>query len=446
MVLHALLVQLSHTIALMRALRLLPFLVVLATLNVSAAPRVRIQPADPTTVDPVTLIVEQFDSCPPRPEVTRSGFTITVKLGFGVCLSPPALITHRIDLGPLPAGTYTVQEVTGNPDYAFTFTVLDAESSVEVTPSTGRITGGNTAEVFAEVNNCAGVTTCPGPTITFNGIPATVLSRIDANHFRVTVPPGTAGAAEVRVTSSGTTKSSYAYRYYDPAAAATPELFEKVLVPVFYNGPGVNGSSWATEVAVQNTNPYAVEFYRGPDAMPAIAAGATERVGFQPAPGGVFMIVPRGQAQGLRFNAMIRDVSRPMQAWGTELPIVRESRFRTDLTLLNVPVYPGYRSMLRIYSLGSVPVFGGVHFYSMDDGRTLRDTSFVLASPEPCVSVESCSSNRPAYVALPSVIDALPVTSASERVGVRITSNEPVWAFITITNNETQHAAIISPQ
>lgn len=409
----------------------------------------RVEPADPTSREPVSLVVQFYASCPAPLQVTRNGSEITAVTNSGSCLSPLGLVTQRADLGVLPAGVYHVRDAASPAATALTFTVLDANSSVSVLPAVGRTAGGAIVDIYADVNQCgdAAPASCAPPVITFNGVPATGVNVLGRTQFRAMVPPGLAGAALVTVRGTTVTRASYAFRYYDPAAAALPEIFERILVPVFYNGPGVNGSSWATEVAVQNANSYAVEFYRGPDQVPSIAAGATSRLGFEAAPGGIFMIVPRGSGAGLRANAMIRDVSRPMQAWGTELPIVRERDFVSDLTLLNVPAYPGYRTMLRIYSSESLPAFGQVTMFSMDDGRTLGQRAFTLESVQPCTSIETCTSNRPASIAIPDITDKLPVVNAGERVGIRVQSFDArVWAFATITNNETQHVAIVSPQ
>src|SRR5712691_4420376 len=103
-----------------------------------------IDPPDPTSRDPVTLIVQQFDSCPPPPDVTRSGFDITVTVHYGLCLSPPALITLRIELGTLPAGQYNVvaKYDGGQAPVTSSFAVLDANLTVLVSQSIGSSAGG----------------------------------------------------------------------------------------------------------------------------------------------------------------------------------------------------------------------------------------------------------------------------------------------------------------
>src|SRR5690349_3676286 len=93
-----------------------------------------IDPPDPTSMDDVTLFVQQVDSCPPIPTVTRSGFDISVIVHYGLCLFPPTLITHSLDLGRLPAGRYsvTITYTGSSTPVMFSFVVLDANSTVAV--------------------------------------------------------------------------------------------------------------------------------------------------------------------------------------------------------------------------------------------------------------------------------------------------------------------------
>jgi hypothetical protein len=84
-----------------------------------------VEPPVPNTQTPVTLLVGEWDRCPSAPIATRSGFTITVPLGSGPCLTPAMLVTHRIELGTLPAGRYTViVDDEGEPRRTATFEVV----------------------------------------------------------------------------------------------------------------------------------------------------------------------------------------------------------------------------------------------------------------------------------------------------------------------------------
>lgn len=109
-------------------------LALLLTPPLVAQQDIRIEPPVPNSHTPITLLVTQFDSCPPQPVVTRSGFTITVSLRYGPCLAPPILITHRIELGTLPAGQYTVVvDDPGQSSRSATFEVVEPGQSAVTT-------------------------------------------------------------------------------------------------------------------------------------------------------------------------------------------------------------------------------------------------------------------------------------------------------------------------
>jgi hypothetical protein len=396
---------------------------------------VSFEPADPTSTTPVTLIVTEVDSCPPAPVLTRSGSTITVALGVGPCLSPPMEITHRLEVGPLPAGTYSVIVTDGGVQVATaTLTVLDANDSVVVRPSIGTIAGGDTVEIIA---NVAGT-----PAITFGGVAATNVVVLGTSRFRATTPPHAAGAVEVRVGD----RKSYAVRYDDPATPPLPALFERILVPVVYNGPGAYGSSWATEVSVRNDNPTGVRLWT----QSVIAASRPAILELDDAPGGLFLIVARGDAPALHLNALVRDVSREALDWGTEMPIVRASSFSTHaIELLNIPVDARYRHTLRIYANGSYPTFARVSSYAMDDGRGLAERLIALTSSRPCSATEPCASDRPSFAMVSDFPGMFHTNVTTGRIGLRIetwVAGTPLWAMVTVTNNETQHVTVVSPQ
>jgi hypothetical protein len=413
----------------MRPLLLAVLLLSATTARADSGVTIGTEPPDPTSNHPVTLLVTQLtSSCAFAPVVTRSGSTFDVTLGSPFCPGPPqppVRLTFRLDLGTLSAGTW---DVTVSDGTKATFTVLDANDSIVVGPSIGPI-GGSSVVVTADV---------PGtPAIAFDGIALNVIRAADRT-FSVTTPPHAAGAVLVTVTSGSTTLSSYAFRYYDPAAPPLPELFAKILIPVFYDGTGLFGSSWVTDVVVTNDNPYDVPVYSGPD-VPVLPAGVPKIVSFSTGLRGVIMMVPREAEPEIQVNALIRDTSRPLDSPGTELPTVRESQVRNRITLPNVPVDPRFRNFLRIYSLSrtfSVPVH--VTAVSMTDGSLVGERNLQLTNLDP--------SSQPGWVAtlnFPKIAQPSP----GQRVAIHIDSlSEPIWAFVTVTNNETQDVTVISAQ
>jgi hypothetical protein len=429
--------------------RILATLLLLIALRVDAqfsTSPPRTDPPDPTSADSVTLLVDQVDSCPPPPTLTRTGFEIDVTIYGGPCAFPPTLITWRLELGTLPAGRYIVNlGAPGGPATpTATFVVLDANSSVSVSQSIGSTAGGTPVDILVGAGNCPGQapTACPPPTITFDDVPATNVVVIDQGHFQAVIPPHATGAVLVKVVGNGFTKSSYAFRYIDPAAAPSAKFFDRALIPVIFNGPGAFGSNWVTELALRNTNTYTVEPWRP-------IGGARELVFRQPllfsgdAPAGLFIGIPRQASARLALHAGVRDTSRGDQEWATEIPIVREEQFsKVGVDLLDIPADPRYRTMLRIYSTVNPSFAAPVHVivYSLENGGIFRSFNATLSDGSGCTDAGSCA-EHPSSVAIPDITGGL----LPARVGVQIEGNVPLWAFATVTNNDTQHVTIVSP-
>jgi hypothetical protein len=405
---------------------------------------ISVEPGDPTSNFPVTLLVTQFDSCPPMPVVTRMGFSISVPLVYGTCLFPPGLITWRLDLGLLPAGQYNVTSSSsgGTPSETFSFAVLDANDSVTVIPGFASTAGG-TEVYLTTAPHCQWYGPCPSPVVTFGGIAATNVRVVDQTHLVATTPPHVAGAVEVRVTSDSSLSASYSYRYVDPAAAPLPELYERVLLPVVYNGPGAHGANWVTELAVVNDNPV-VSDMTVREKTSQLAPATPLRLTLDNDPAGVFVSVPRDRAAGVHFSARSRDVSLESSDWGAELPVVPESQFSQSVALLDIPTDARYRTMLRIYGLQS-NASARVTLYSLADGHTLNVQNVILAERFICNPTNYPCADHPASTALADVTAGM--AASAERIGIRIEGiyNPSIWAFATITNNETQHVTVVSP-
>lgn len=406
------------------------------------------EPSDPTSTTPVTAVVSEHDTCPPEPALLRTTSTITIVLGDGPCLSPPTLIVHRVELGVLAQGDYTITVRDGGQVVASEIlTVLDANDLVRVEPAVGPVDGSRQVVVHADVNHC-GNASCPPPEITFDHIPAANISVIGYGRFLVTPPPHAAGAVEVRVRYGDAEVYSWAFRYFDPAEPPMAGVFERVLVPVFYNGPGDRGSEWVTELMVRNSNPHEVPLWRPVGALPAVPPSRPVELDLGFAPGGRFLIVPRADAPLLDFGARVRELSKKLTGWGVELPIVREREFSPDgVDLLDVPLDPGYRLALRIYGLTPYPAAQAyIALYSIPDGTPLTTERVVPLTGVPgCVSFP-CNSDRPAFGSVTDLAGLMTVRPASGRFGVRVMSHQPVWAFVSVTDNETQQVTVISPQ
>ncbi len=156
---------------------------------------------------------------------------------------------------------------------------------------------------------------------------------------------------------------------------------------------------------------------------------------------GRFIYIPKDEVQNVAMNLRVYDRSRSMQNFGTEIPIVRENRFTEGyerLTLLDVPTDPRFRNTLRIYATGPTKVIVQV------SGPTIspvdREVDLVAGANvyEPAMATFSAF---PTGVGLAEVIIRIPTpTIAPPPPAPRL------WAFVAVTNNDTQMITTVTPQ
>ncbi len=249
------------------------------------------------------------------------------------------------------------------------------------------------------------------------------------------------------------------------------ETYERFLLPVFIGQtPGTNGSLFSTSLTVFNTSvsydlriwgleehcgvnvicpppdyaepvvvrPYAAEgvFFEGPVILPNGNPGR-------------FVYVPKTEAN--RFAATLRafDVSRSSQNYGTQMPVVRESDFSNEpIALPDVPMRPPFRNTLRIYS--TTPTKAYVWFAGPE---IIGSPTITPPAGQEVILREGMNEFDPAYAQFtrfeeyphnltvvvqpgePSCLGCVPPPPAAK-----------LWAFITVTNNDTQHITTIFPQ
>ncbi len=231
--------------------------------------------------------------------------------------------------------------------------------------------------------------------------------------------------------------------------------FERILLPIAvpYELPGAFGSRWITHVTARNDNDASVIITPSPGGC-LITVCPTREVGakttvtpeFGPAgfPGGFIWVSKPGNSR-VELNLRVQDVSRQALTWGTEIPVVREGDLRTDtITLLEIPTDSRFRSALRVYDFdGSFNNRVRVRIYELFANETLADTFLTLGMPN---GLED--SAIPGIAQIGSLTDAFPGI-ANRRVRIEITPDTPglrFWAFVSVTNNETQHVTTITPQ
>jgi len=158
--------------------------------------------------------------------------------------------------------------------------------------------------------------------------------------------------------------------------------------------------------------------------------------------------IPRRVSAQTHLSLRLREFSRNPDAYGTELPVVREKDFLGPaITLYDVPIGPAVRSKLRVYSLDPPEGDHGNVVLTITRAGTNRiaDESIVLRWTHPPCSYQSC---MPAYAELgldPSMLP--PGVPASGRFDLNFWTNDAkAWAFVTVVDNATQSVSLATPR
>lgn len=319
----------------------------------------------------------------------------------------------------------------------FAVSLSAAEPGWSISPASGPAAGGTVVTIKGEFG------TWPYG-VTFNGVPATSIVRVDDHTLTVSTPPRRPGITKVLI---------FEYDIYiDPGLTfeflgdATRETY---LLPVFLEPvQGAYGSEFRTELHGMNTGteeyvevwgletpcrytPPVCNWLQEPMVYlsPApISSDLSEYQLNQTGTPGRFIEVPTERKDDLSFSLRVYDTSRSAENYGTEIPIVHTSEFRTKpFVLLGAPRDPRFRNTLRLYAENpttvTVQIDNQTHTLFLRAGQHIFD---------------------PAYAQFTAFPTSGPV---GMRVFITPAENGPaVWGFITVTNNETQHITTITPR
>jgi hypothetical protein len=403
----------------------------------ASAETIRFDPPNPTGSRSVDAIITGVwpNACLPRVKsVVITATTITLHFDASVplgvlCAQSTGPYTRTFHLGIVPPGGYTVILVA---DAGSTSTELaraplivrDAETFT-IVPYAVPITGGTVS--ITNIVEFPGMVTIGGATVPLL-IGGDIPPRADA-------PPHAPGAVDVTINTGLTTTSKAALVYYDPAAA-DPAVFEPIVFPVSFAGPGALGSQWLTENFIYATGQ---AFFRDPlpcaHCSQSPLSGSTQLIN-NGNPWGHVLYAMRGTTDALSFASRIRDTSRQSQTAGTEVPVVREGDFRTVLRFLNVPTDARYRVTLRFWSLADFPQF------------------IAVVNSSPVIQQQPMTVSKiPGTSMWFSTIDVTPLLATSNGSPTTVTvlgaSGQlvppPIWGMLSITNNDTQQVTIITP-
>jgi hypothetical protein len=327
--------------------------------------------------------------------------------------------------------------------------------ATSITPSHGPVSGGTVVTLSGEFGEW--------PYAVIFGTDAVTATRVDAHTLRATTPAHLAGTVPIAIFEYDIVLATDLTFTFEGESSAT---YETLLLPVFVDPiPGAFGSEFRTDLTGRNNGDPGVDIYGlwstdcdggsdcsfpGDDKLNylpvSLGSGQTieEMHVSHPGTPGRLIYVPRTQLGNLSLNLRAYDTSRSSTNFGTEIPIPRSSDFRHDrFALTGVPIDPRFRLTLRIYSNVASEETVGVtvagHHYDLElrPGASQFDPSYAEFTTFPPVDPPG-----PGIVPLVSVL----IDPPSTPVITPPYPPAPVWAFISVTNNDTQHITTITPQ
>jgi hypothetical protein len=322
-----------------------------------------------------------------------------------------------------------------------------------VAPTSASASGGTTVHVSG-----SGLTglplLCPAPVcsnyVQFGDVLVFSQPNSSDSDLIVIAPPHAPGVVDLIVHIAGYPSILLpgAFRY-DNADSG----WVRVLLPVLAQQlPGANGSLWSTEVFFSARQPVdIVAVCPGLLISPCPSSFHVDPSGDVPMPaafiphypGSGFIHILAAAASDVAINLRVRDTSRSATDLGTEVPAVRDRDFRHHVSLVGVPTDSRFRLTLRIYSLGGLDSQATLRLVSEKTNATVVGAIVPLVSFDPTNTMPVAAAS--AQIALDTVYPLI-VTGDPIRVDVDSEPTaQPIWAFVSITNNDTQHVTLVTP-
>lgn len=229
----------------------------------------------------------------------------------------------------------------------------------------------------------------------------------------------------------------------------------KILLPVVIATPvpGALGSLWSSEVDLYSSGGSLRGVFVAGTAIchfdPCTGEGIVDKSTYENvpvpmAPGAVgkfLSVFPEEALSDLTISLRVFDESRSVTNRGTTIPVIHESKAaRSPVQLLGVAIAPPFRSMLRVYDFDPDDTHvARVSIYLPSSDHDLLLDTRVLA-----LRKTGDAATYPGFAQL----DLSYLADRAQKVRVEVapvTEGLRFWAFVSTTNNQTQHITLETP-
>jgi hypothetical protein len=237
------------------------------------------------------------------------------------------------------------------------------------------------------------------------------------------------------------------------SAFANPSGDYMLLIPINPGTvPGAAATQWTTSVWVTNTSDVDAPVDCEKQPCQVVKAHTTAKIADIPfaTPHQGFYLgfssnflhpIPAG---ALYVEERVTDSSTAARSAGTEVPLVRMSALlNATIAMPHVPVNGHSRSRLRIYGAGNGTVT--VRVIGVTSNQELLKMTVALTGEDPAKIPQVPFRRWPAYSELALPDSYAGNTDDAVRVEITPADGDPIWAFVSVTDNDSQQFTIISP-
>jgi hypothetical protein len=322
--------------------------------------------------------------------------------------------------------------------------LLLAISISSISPSSGSVAGGTTVTIRGSgFGQCASPVFCGY--VTFGYFQAS-FRLVDSETIKAITPAYFPGTVTVDVQVAG--GSAYVTNGFTYTGEIS-DAFESVLLPIFTPPlPGSFGSHFVTFFSLANAGATDMPVFALPPPPCQLPVCLSEGIfpfvmkprasttfdgGNYDGDPGRLIYIPKGSFADLVASLRVADLSRSAQSQGTRIPIVPEHDFKSDFqAILDIPMTANFRNTLRIYSLDPQTIVH-VRVIQRNSAIAIFDREIVLRDP---VDIY-----HPGYAEMADDLGPF----GGGRIEVTPTPGKRIWAFVSVTNNDTQQITVVAP-